>query len=167
MFMDHKYIFMKGTWQSILQDDKRYQLMASYRELYLELKSMISECAHECDLSLNEFLILKFLSENTNSSLNELSNSLHFAPSQCSIWVDNLTKRGLVHRVRDDVDRRRLFLRATTEGQSKLRNLLGAKADFQAYVDEVFDLSDSEIEMVIRLNRRIIESLKHRRGSEQ
>ncbi len=116
---------------------------------------------------MNEFLILKFLSENKDASLNELSSSLHFTPSQCSVWVDNLVKRGLVHRVRDDADRRRLFLRSSAEGQNKLRNLLGDKTDLHEFLDEVFDLSDSEMEMVIRLNQKLTAGLKHRRGSGQ
>jgi MarR family transcriptional regulator, organic hydroperoxide resistance regulator len=130
------------------------------------MKNMIAHFASDCDLSINEFLILKCLSENKNPSLNELSARLHFTPSQCSIWIDNLAKRGLVHRVRDDEDRRRLFLRATSDGMQKLHNLLGNEAHMHGFLDEVIDLSDSEMDMVIRQNNRIISALKHRRGNE-
>src|SRR5579875_625744 len=112
-------------------DDRKYQLITSYRELYLELRSTMTQFAAALELSFNEFVILKYLYENEDASLGELSKNVHCSGSQCSVWVDNLTKRGLVSRVRDEGDRRRLFLRLTKKGQEKLQDLIGNQSNLR------------------------------------
>ncbi len=141
--------------------------MNSYRELYLELRSTLGETASECGLGVNEFLILRYLADNSDASLSEVARSIHCKESQCSVWVNNLTKCGLVSRVRDEGDRRRLFLKTTEDGEKKLGRLIGEGSNLRSVMEQAFDFSSEEMETMIGFNQRILQCLSRTRGSGQ
>lgn len=64
--------------------------------------------------------ILGLLASSPGTSQQELATRLGMLPSRLVAFVDDLERRGLVQRVRDEVDRRRNSLRLTDAGRSML-----------------------------------------------
>lgn len=86
--------------------------------------------------------IARLSGRSTNLGVNELARHLHLSGAFVTIEVNNLVHEGLVSKISNPDDRRRVVLSLTAEGQTKL-NLLGQVQ--QPANDSLFgDLSRAE-----------------------
>ncbi|MDB5393698.1 MAG: marR family transcriptional regulator [Rhodospirillales bacterium] len=64
--------------------------------------------------------VLRFLARNPGSTQRELAEAIGMPPSRLVAMADELERRGLVHRVRDEQDRRSHRITLTTGGDEQL-----------------------------------------------
>jgi Transcriptional regulators len=85
------------------------------REIRSEMRSQSST-----ELTVPQFRTLNFVDKNPGTSLLEVANHLGLTPPSTSRLVDGLIERGLVSREDHPLDRRRLRLDVTNDGQKIL-----------------------------------------------
>ncbi|SMP60236.1 MarR family winged helix-turn-helix transcriptional regulator [Anoxynatronum buryatiense] len=103
------------------------------RKTLLEWLPLLSS---EMGITEERFMVMYELDLQPSISLKELATSLVVSSSSMSIMVNSLVEQGVVDRVQDTGDRRRVVLRLTKEGEKQLR--LAEKSllkNFEAYLD--------------------------------
>lgn len=92
--------------------------------------------------------ILFLLERNGRKRMSELADSLHLTPGAVTTASDKLIENGFIARIRDEQDRRVVYLEMTDKGKKALTELQneGRKA-----MKAVFsDLSEADLEFLIR-----------------
>jgi DNA-binding MarR family transcriptional regulator len=84
------------------------------------------------DLTLPEFRGLAFINRNSGCALNEVAEQVGLEPPSASKLVENLVRRGLVKRVSDPVDRRRLQLSILPKGERSIAAAFDHTREFLA-----------------------------------
>ncbi|MGZ6013473.1 MAG: MarR family winged helix-turn-helix transcriptional regulator [Caulobacteraceae bacterium] len=111
-----------------------------HRDFILSLKP--------CDLTQKHFSVLLLIRENPGISQIELCAVLGADPNTMIAFIDRLSDRGLVCRIRSAVDRRKTELHPTDEGLQLLGQALALVAEHEARfrsrftADEVEQLMD-------------------------
>jgi DNA-binding MarR family transcriptional regulator len=102
---------------------------------------------HRTDLSLLDVLQL-----GGRMTAGELARSANLSPGAVTAALDRLERAGYVRRVRDDVDRRRVFVEVTDEMLQRAGQVYGPLA---ARAEELLgDLSDEHLRVMIAVLRR-------------
>lgn len=112
-------------------------------------------------LTYAKYVVLKALGEHGGMSLTDLAARLGVEPNTLSPLVKKMASFGVVERLRDPADERRIVLRLTPRGATALR-----EAD--ALVASSFgalDLADGELAQTIRLMARLRSALERAAGS--
>src|SRR5712671_1138901 len=78
---------------------------------------------HAVDLSPPLVGVLRFLVRNPGSTQKELADAIGMPPSRLVAMADELERRGLVHRVRDEQDRRSHRITLTDSGEAELTTI--------------------------------------------
>jgi MarR family transcriptional regulator, negative regulator of the multidrug operon emrRAB len=119
-----------------------------------ELSNMLDQRLRPHGLSEIEFrtLIVVYSLQDTAAYPGELGTSLGQSPANITRITDNLVERGLVSRVADERDRRRLMLTITPAGEQLVQNLLPV---MNCSVHESFqDFSPADL-------NRLLDGLRH------
>ena len=103
---------------------------------------------HQHDLSVPQFRTLTFLSRHPGSSLSAAAEHIGLTLPTMSVLIEGLVQRGLVDRVPDLRDRRRVLLTLTPEGQQLHRAAMEGAAAWLAALLE--PLSEHERAAVIQ-----------------
>lgn len=99
-------------------------------------------------LSHAQFLQLRYLLWNPGATVGELADRLGISRPAATQSVDRLVARGLVQRIGDVEDRRRVHLRLTAKGEAVTRRTL---ADMERELDAVLEkMSDEDREALAR-----------------
>jgi DNA-binding MarR family transcriptional regulator len=102
---------------------------------------------HRTDLSLLDVLQL-----GGRMTAGELAKRGNLSPGAVTAALDRLERAGYVRRVRDDVDRRRVFVEVTQEMLERAGHVYGPLA---ARADELLDsLTDEQLRVMIAVLRR-------------
>jgi DNA-binding MarR family transcriptional regulator len=80
-------------------------------------------------LSMPRYRILRYLQSRAEINMGELQNHLLVCGSTLTELVDGLVQSGLVLRVRDQGDRRMVYLRLTGEGREAYREVLAFRCN--------------------------------------
>jgi len=75
-------------------------------------------------LSMSRYRILRYLQSRSEVNMSEMQGSLLVCGSTLTELVDGLVRSGLVLRMRDQRDRRMVYLRLTGEGREVYREVL-------------------------------------------
>lgn len=105
-----------------MQEDllKMLTLLASFhRNLHARTRPL----ATKKEINYQRFIILSYLRLFPEHSMKELSCLLGVSSSSLSIIIDSLKKEGLVARITDPNDRRRVLLELTSKGKEALENI--------------------------------------------
>lgn len=86
------------------------------------------------DLTLNQLRVLFQLHYRGDRSMGEVSSRLQVSDSTATGVVDRLVERGLVERVNDAEDRRKVLVRLSEQGQRHVAGIRGAGAAAAAAV---------------------------------
>ena len=87
---------------------------------------------HQHDLSVPQFRTLTFLSRHPGSSLSAAAEHIGLTLPTMSVLIEGLVQRGLVDRVPDLRDRRRVLLTLTPDGQQLHRAAMEGAAAWLA-----------------------------------
>ncbi len=80
-------------------------------------------------LSIPRYRILRYLQSRSEVNMRELQGSLLVCGSTLTELVDGLVRSGLVLRMRDQGDRRMVYLRLTGEGREAYQEVLAFRCD--------------------------------------
>lgn len=122
-----------------------------YRKIKEELHSLLKE-----HVTLNEFMVLKLLSESSMRS-SDLSKILQVSASHITSVTDSLVEKGLIERRRSNKDRRVVDLILTEKGKSLISQLKETKSRFLKDQSDVF--TEEERETLYRLFRKFEDHL--------
>ena len=122
-----------------------------YRKIKEELHSLLKE-----HVTLNEFMVLKLLSESSMRS-SDLSKILQVSASHITSVTDSLVEKGLIERRRSNKDRRVVDLILTEKGKSLISQLKETKSRFLKDQLDVF--TEEERETLYRLFRKFEDRL--------
>jgi DNA-binding MarR family transcriptional regulator len=125
-------------------------LRTVYRKLRQEMNLIIGR-----EVSLNEFMVLKYLFFTGHAKASDLSNELNVSASHITSVTDSLVKKGLIIRRRSDHDRRIVEMVLTDSGRLLVQDLEEKKS---AYLLSKFSrFSDQELSDFIQLFRKLNE----------
>jgi MarR family transcriptional regulator for hemolysin len=109
-----------------------------------------------------EFTILVLVHDNVDTTTKHLGRSLRVSLPYLTVTLDRLQERGLLTRVRSEVDRRSQIIRLTEQGQTLLREAQAVASTMEAELLAVF--SPGERTMLFELLNKL--SGGHRRAVE-
>jgi DNA-binding MarR family transcriptional regulator len=107
-------------------DDRGYAALAQFRRTLRIFLAFSEDAARQAGLTPQQhqaILAIRGLAPVTGMTINELSEQLLLKPQTTVELADRLEAAGLVERHRDDVDRRRVFLRLTAKALEILEQL--------------------------------------------
>lgn len=91
--------------------------------------------------------------ENPSASATQLARALAVTTPGITIWLDKLEERGLVQRVRSDIDKRKQDLRVTPKGQALVATAL--ERLHEADRELLAPLSEGERRMLLELLHKV------------
>ncbi|MBE9156338.1 MarR family transcriptional regulator [Nodosilinea sp. LEGE 06152] len=97
-------------------------------------------------LSLSQLRVLYFLRRRSRSSLSEIADYLDVTRPTMSAMVERLVQRGLVNRISDPVERRRIILTLTAEGAAQMERVYDTT--LQTVADRLAALSETQLQQV-------------------
>lgn len=97
-------------------------------------------------LSLSQLRVLYFLRRRSQSSLSEVADYLDVTRPTMSAMVERLVQRGLVNRISDPAERRRIILTLTTEGAAEMERVYDAT--LQTVADRLANLPAADLQQV-------------------
>lgn len=118
------------------------------RPVLLRLSRELRKETEQMGVTSRQVTILWLVREHPGLSLRELAAEERISAPALSGHVDRLEKAGLLERVRDESDRRRVGLTLTDEGVSLLRRVRARRTTWLA--DRLRGLDDAEVEAVER-----------------
>lgn len=116
------------------------------------------------ELSITEerYMALFELTLQPDCSLKQLAQNLMVSPSNLSVMIDSMVQQGLVSRVSDPNDRRRVVLRLSEKGTDVCRKADAyTRKQFERFLADLSGEDREELEkaanQMIRIARKIIE----------
>ena len=105
------------------------------------------------DLTVSQFGVLEALYHLGPLYQKDLATKILKSTGNITMVVDNLEKRGLVERLRDEEDRRHYFVRITDQGARKIRSFFPGHV--KRIVQEMGRLSKAELDTLGRLCKKV------------
>lgn len=89
-----------------------------------------------------QFIALQWLHELGDMTIGDLSNKMYLAFSTTTDLVDRMEKNKLVVRIRDDQDRRVVFIHLLEEGERIIEEVIEKRQDYLQDILTEFDLNE-------------------------
>lgn len=140
------------------EDSMGYLVRRTFRSFTAALEDRLSQHG----VSISMWFFLRLLWEGDGRSQKELGEELGLAPPTTVSAMDNLERRGLIHRIRDIEDRRKINIYLTGAGRDLKRKLGHYAAEVNAIALQ--DLSPSETALLRNLLQRVNDALTAHRG---
>lgn len=124
-----------------------------------ELSNMLDQRLRPYGLSDVEFraLINIYSMQETAAYPGDLCFALGHSPANITRITDNLVERGLLSRVADERDRRRLLLTITPSGEELMQNLLPVM--LQSKSESFQGFGDADVEQLLRSLKHLAQTL--------
>jgi DNA-binding MarR family transcriptional regulator len=116
------------------------------RPALLRLSRELRQETEQLGVTSRQVTLLWLIRKNPGMSLRELAAEERISAPALSGYVDRLEKAGLLARVRDEIDRRRVGLALTDEGERLLRRVRARRTTWLA--DRLRGLDDDELAAV-------------------
>ena len=129
-------------------------------ELLLHLRRKINERMRDNnlkhDLTIAQLEVLWFVGQAKNQSMDAIAHHLNVKPPSATALIEKLEKQELVHRERDDEDRRVVHIRLTQKAKKQINGLQKQKTKILDEITACLSVKDrTELERIIA---RIIEA---------
>ena len=118
------------------------------RPALLRLSRQLRQETEQLGITSRQVTLLWLVRNNPGMSLRELAAEERISAPALSGYVDRLEKAGLVDRVRDEADRRRVGLALTEEGDRLLKRVRARRTTWLA--ERMRGLDDDELEALER-----------------
>ncbi len=139
----------EGTPEEVLALDTFIKLTRANNSLL----ARIAQRGTHPDLTVSQFGTLETLYHLGTMSQTEICNKLLKSGGNTTLVIDNLEKRGLVHRRRDEHDRRVIMVELTDEGLALIRSIFPGHA--QAIAAEMATLTPDEQQQLGELCKKL------------
>ncbi len=129
-----------------------FKFYSGWREIEQLFRKIVGN-----DMTLQKSFVLSYLYDE-NRSMTEVSKHLNLDSSAVSTLVDRMFKKGLIHRIRSDTDKRIILVGLTDEGKT-------LKSELDDKVNLFMKISSEEItaEEQIKLGE-IVSRIKNNHG---
>jgi MarR family transcriptional regulator, 2-MHQ and catechol-resistance regulon repressor len=117
------------------------------------LASRLSQRGTQGDLTESQFGVLESLYHLGSMCQNQLASKILKSSGNLTMVIDNLEKRGLVHRVRDLEDRRKIQVQLTEEGRQLIAQVFPGHV--ASITEEMSTLTPQEQETLGSLCRKL------------
>ena len=111
-----------------------------------------------CGVTVQQCYTLLAFEKRGKMTMNELSAELGLSSSTMTRNVDILVRRGYLERVKDDNDRRLVFVKLTEPGKELTAKLLQCECDF--FAEALRTIPESEWENVVSSLKLLLAALK-------
>lgn len=100
--------------------EARYDLrvLRSLRRIIRSVELYSKKLASECKVTGPQLICLLTIREHKTITASKIAKEIHLSPSTVVGVLDRLEEKGLVERRRDKMDRRRVYISLTPEGQA-------------------------------------------------
>lgn len=111
-------------------------------------------------ISVPQFIVLKALQDSGKASVSQVAARLQITPSAVTYLADSLVRESLVERVRDELDRRVVWLRMTRKGLELIGDIQKRRREEMERITQ--RLSDAELGVLVSILDKLASS--ERRG---
>ena len=118
------------------------EILAELRVAFGELRCVGSERLVKQGVSMTHLHVLSMLEHHGDLTMSHLADLLGVSYSNATGVVDRIEERGLVERVRDNVDRRVVIVRLTDQGRDRLNDVQLLKEDLLQKVLQHLDTDE-------------------------
>jgi DNA-binding MarR family transcriptional regulator len=103
--------------RQVTQDVAISEIMQSLRRIFKAIQDYSHEVSEKFGITGPQLWALKTISQNESLSLSDLGKRMYLHPSTITGVIDRLEKKRYVTRIRDQVDRRVIYVQLTAEGK--------------------------------------------------
>jgi DNA-binding MarR family transcriptional regulator len=103
--------------RQVNQDVAISEVMQSLRRIFKAIQDYSHEVSEKFGITGPQLWALKTISQNESLSLSDLGKRMYLHPSTITGVIDRLEKKRYVARIRDQVDRRVIYVQLTAEGK--------------------------------------------------
>lgn len=109
------------------------------------------------DLTSRQLVCIELVREMHNPSLSELAEKMKIAKASISVMIDRLEKKGLLHRVPSDNDRRTAHVHLSVQGE----RAASLHKELHKRIAEILtgEMTDSEKQILMVLLNKSVKSL--------
>ncbi|WGS64088.1 MarR family winged helix-turn-helix transcriptional regulator [Marinitoga aeolica] len=93
--------------------DKTYEIIVLFKEIKEAVKKTMVTSFKDVDITSSQWLVLGVLLKNGKMTMSKLSKYVGLSNSTVSGIVDRLERQGYVVRIRDEKDRRKVYVKVT------------------------------------------------------
>lgn len=105
-------------------------------------------------ISIPQFIVLRILYDSGRSSVSQMAAKLQITPSAVTYLGDSLVRAGLIERVRDENDRRMVWLKTTAKGLELVGELeKGRREEMERITSR---LSARELEALVHILGKLV-----------
>ncbi|MGD7008345.1 MarR family winged helix-turn-helix transcriptional regulator [Metabacillus sp. 84] len=143
-----------------MQDEKIKAFIHRYEEVYFfaakRVTAIVTEKVLE-DITIEQYQILRYITMYPKCQATWLADICGVNKSAISAMIERLVQKGLIERIRDEKDRRNVFLQSTEKGRQVYEN---GEKQIQNYVaGYLTELSEDEIDTFLRVFEKISASM--------
>ena len=129
-----------------MEEEKQAAYVAEIEKELRYVSSWVKQRGRELlsdyNITLPQFLALQWLYEAGDMTIGELSAKMFLAFSTTTDLIDRMEKRGLVMRVRNENDRRVVYIHLLEEGRRIIEEVINKRREYLGGVLEQFSESD-------------------------
>ncbi len=138
--MDNKKFDQGKTYMGTKADARRINTLINDVSLFTKrtLLLWLPEVESLMGITAERFLVMFELNMEPDRSLKELAQSLVISPSSLSVMINSMVEQGIVSRLTDPDDRRRVVLRLSEKGYDLFRLADDQLVErFEAYLNQL------------------------------
>ncbi|MTK13582.1 MAG: MarR family transcriptional regulator [Clostridiaceae bacterium] len=146
-----------------MDNQEVYDIVHELIKILKLLKRKASNHAEDKCLNMSSYMILHLLKEEPKKTLTEISENLGLPNSTASVLVDKLVKEGLVDRVKDSTDRRKVIICLTDKAVHYAKEI--KDAHIKSFSELLKYANNDELEGILsglRILSRIIEGANNK-----
>lgn len=107
-------------------DERVEASLIALRRIFLRTEMASRQLAKQYELTPTQLLCLQVLEGDTTSTPSTVARALSISHGTVTALLDRLEERGMIERVREDCDRRRVSLRLMADGEKALGAVPGS-----------------------------------------
>lgn len=123
------------------------------REAWLNISKLYNEIALQYNASISMAFILLAIDEDEGTPVTKIAPRMGMEPNSLSRSLANLESKGMVTRIKDEVDKRKVYIRLTDEG-TKMREI-ALKAVFKLEKTITKDIPKEKLEVFFEIMEHI------------
>lgn len=141
-----------------MQQNSSKQVLMALRRIIRAVDLNSRDLVKKFGVTGPQLVVMKTIHENKEMTIGKIAMAAHLSSATVTDIIDRLEKRGMVHRVRSTVDKRRVFVSVTNQGQHIISN---TPPLLQEQLSEKFaQLEDWEQNLILSSLQRIVSMLE-------
>ncbi len=130
------------------------------QRIHIELKNNLVK-----GITGSQLFVLKTIYESKQMTVSSVAEELGVSLSAITAFIDKLAKAGFVHRLRDEDDRRLVWLTVTPKGEEILKVCLAGRE--QILMKYLGQLPEDDLEQLERIYEKLLAILREEEAKEK